>query len=105
MTGDALNHEAAIDAIRKGMRDDAPIAEIEATWRHVDRLEACVDLYWQNDKLVKSTMNDLKRGLGTFTAHKREGAPSPYGGWRPTLSHLQSLMKPKYGSDGMPARR
>ena len=100
-----LDHNEAIDAIRKGMTDDASIAQIEATWDHVNRLEACVDLYWSDDKAVKSAMASLKSGLSTFTKHRREGAPSPYGGWRPTLSRIEDLLRPRYGADGMPRKR
>ncbi len=91
-----------IKALFEVMKDTASIEEVEAGWDHFYPLDSEVERYWSNDPSVMDDLRRVKEGLSTFTDHIRKEAPSPYGGWRPTLGALSTKLRGNFDEKGFP---
>lgn len=90
---EALNHE---------MREGRSIDEIEKAWDHFYMVRSYFERNHCADKHIMETVSRLHDGLSTFTMHIREGALSPYGGFRVEISALRRYLDGGFGEDGWP---
>ncbi|KRQ03078.1 hypothetical protein [Bradyrhizobium manausense] len=81
--------KALLDKLNSEMREGRSIAEIEKAWDHFYMVRSYFEHYHSTDKPIMETVRHLSEGLSTFTAHVREGALSPYGGFRVQISALR----------------
>lgn len=84
------------------MQPDRSMAEIENAWNHFYAVRTFCEHYHGNDKRIKDAVDTLSNGLSTFTAQKRQNLPSPYTGFRVSISTLYDLLEFDVESDGWP---
>jgi len=94
--------QALLDTLNQEMREGRPIEEIEKAWTTFYAIKSYCELYRSDDKLVMKALEQVHAGLSTFTLHVRQGAPSPYTGFRVAISSLRGYLEYDVGEDGWP---
>lgn len=91
-----------LDALNSEMCEGRSIEEIEKAWHHFYMVRSYFERYHSADKHIMETVRHLSEGLSTFTMRVREGALSPYGGFRVQISALRRYLDGGFGEDGWP---
>lgn len=91
-----------IGKLESEMSENRSVEEIEKAWTHFHTLSSFCERTWPGDKRIMNELETLKRGLGVFTGHIREGALSPFSGFHTSLRTLRRYVDNDVDDDGWP---